>query len=137
MANDENTDRARGVKKLTNRLRRSEFRRRLSGGNTREVLENEGITGLPNDFVRALGTLSEEELTAIANLNLKLGPSAAADVWVTAAVRCYGADRVLFGSDCPIYRSDWTLDAVRQARIPEEDRLALLNGNAARLIAGW
>ncbi len=80
MANDENTDRARGVKKLTNRLRRSEFRRRLSGGNTREVLENEGITGLPNDFVRALGTLSEEELTAIANLNLKLGPSAAADV---------------------------------------------------------
>jgi uncharacterized protein len=53
---------------------------------------------------------------------------------ITAAVACFGAGKVLFGSDCPIYRSDWTLDAVRQANVTEADRRAILHDNGARAL---
>ncbi len=61
-----------------------------------------------------------------------MGPDA-----ITAAVRCYGADGVLFGSDCPIYRSDWTLAAVHDAAISTADKQLLLNGNAEILQKAW
>ena len=51
------------------------------------------------------------------------------------AVAIYGADRVVLGTDCPIFRSDWTLDAIRQARLGETERSAILSGNAKRLLA--
>lgn len=50
------------------------------------------------------------------------------------AVAIYGAERIVFGTDCPIFRADWTLAAVRQARLAEADRVAILAGNAARLL---
>ncbi|MEK7244484.1 MAG: amidohydrolase family protein, partial [Pseudomonadota bacterium] len=50
------------------------------------------------------------------------------------AVAIYGAERIVFGTDCPIFRADWTLAAVRQARLAEADRVAILSGNAESLL---
>jgi predicted TIM-barrel fold metal-dependent hydrolase len=59
-----------------------------------------------------------------------LGPRA-----IEIAVAVYGADRIVFGTDCPIFRTDWSLDAVRTAKITPEDREKILNLNAERLLA--
>lgn len=50
------------------------------------------------------------------------------------AVAAFGADKVVIGTDCPIFRADWTLEAVRKARISDEDRRAILCENAKRLL---
>lgn len=54
---------------------------------------------------------------------------------IEMAVAMYGADRVVFGTDCPIFRTDWSLDAVRTARISQDDREAILHRNAEALLA--
>ncbi len=56
---------------------------------------------------------------------------------ISAAAACFGPENILFGSDSPIYRSDWTLEAVRQARISDTDRRAILHDNAARALQKW
>jgi len=53
---------------------------------------------------------------------------------ITAAVACFGAENILFGSDSPIYSSVWQQEALRQARISEAERAALSHENAARLL---
>ena len=53
---------------------------------------------------------------------------------IELAVGIFGADRVMMGSDCPIFRSEDMLDAVRAARISEPDRKRLLYDNAAALL---
>jgi predicted TIM-barrel fold metal-dependent hydrolase len=58
-----------------------------------------------------------------------LGPRA-----IETAVAVYGANRVVLGTDCPIFRTDWTLDAVRTANITTDEKTALLQGNAERLL---
>jgi predicted TIM-barrel fold metal-dependent hydrolase len=60
-----------------------------------------------------------------------LGPRA-----IEIAVATFGADKVMFGTDCPIFRTDWMHDAIRDARITDDDRAAILSGNADRLLAG-
>ena len=50
------------------------------------------------------------------------------------AVAIYGAERIVFGTDCPIFRADWTLAAVRRAGLAEADRAAILAGNAEKLL---
>lgn len=50
------------------------------------------------------------------------------------AVAAFGADKVVIGTDCPIFRADWTLEAVRKARMPDADRRAILCGNAKKLL---
>ena len=60
-----------------------------------------------------------------------MGPRA-----IEAAVAFYGADRIVFGSDCPIYRSDWTLQAVRDARIDDTEKTAILSGTAETMLDG-
>ena len=50
------------------------------------------------------------------------------------AVSIFGADRIVMGTDCPIFSTDWTLAAIRDARIDESDRQAILHGNAERLL---
>ena len=52
------------------------------------------------------------------------------------AVSIFGADRIVMGTDCPIFSTDWTLQAIRDARLEEADRQAILRGNAERLLAG-
>ncbi len=50
------------------------------------------------------------------------------------AVAIYGADRIVVGTDCPIFRTDWTLKAISDARITEDERDAIRGGNAAALL---
>lgn len=52
------------------------------------------------------------------------------------AVSIFGADRIVMGTDCPIFSTDWTLAAIRDARIDDADRQAILHENAARLLGG-
>ncbi len=56
-------------------------------------------------------------------------------VAITAAVACFGAENILFGSDTPIYNSDWQQEALRNARISEGERAAISHNNAARLLS--
>ena len=58
-----------------------------------------------------------------------LGPTA-----IEAAVATYGSDRVVFGTDCPIFRTDWSLDAIARARLTEKEREMILSGNARALL---
>tara|TARA_B100000214_G_scaffold339517_1_gene285355 strand:- start:50 stop:919 length:870 start_codon:yes stop_codon:yes gene_type:complete len=57
-----------------------------------------------------------------------LGPRA-----IEIAAAFYGADKILFGSDCPIFMTDWSLDAVANTRLCDADKHAIREGNAARL----
>lgn len=50
------------------------------------------------------------------------------------AVAVYGADRIVVGTDCPIFSTRHTLDAVREARIGDEARQAILVDNARALL---
>lgn len=58
-----------------------------------------------------------------------LGPLA-----LELAVAVFGADKIVIGTDCPIFRADWTLEAVGKARISDADRRAILCENAKRLL---
>ena len=58
-----------------------------------------------------------------------LGPRA-----IEMAVATFGADRVVFGTDCPIFSTRRSLDAVRDAAISDVGRAAILNGNASALL---
>jgi predicted TIM-barrel fold metal-dependent hydrolase len=60
-----------------------------------------------------------------------LGPNA-----IETAVAVYGANRVVLGTDCPIFRTDWTIDAIRGTRLGSEDRELILSGNAQALLDG-
>lgn len=59
-----------------------------------------------------------------------LGPRA-----LELAVAAFGADKIVLGTDCPIFSTEWTLDAVREARLSHAEREAILGANAARLLA--
>jgi len=59
-----------------------------------------------------------------------LGPRA-----IALAAEVYGADRVLFGSDAPIFDDARCLDAVRQARLSPAERDLIAGGNAAGMLA--
>jgi predicted TIM-barrel fold metal-dependent hydrolase len=54
---------------------------------------------------------------------------------IEIAVSMYGADRIVFGTDCPIFRTDWSLEAVQAAAISDEDRAKILYRNAKALLA--
>ena len=54
---------------------------------------------------------------------------------IEIAVAVYGADRIVFGTDCPIFRTDWSLDAVRTAKITPQERDKILYRNAEALLA--
>ena len=59
-----------------------------------------------------------------------LGPRA-----IALAAEVYGADRVLFGSDSPVFDDARCLDAVREARLSAAERGQVAGGNAERMLA--
>ena len=59
-----------------------------------------------------------------------LGPRA-----IETAVALYGVDRVVLGTDCPIFRTDWSLEAIGNARLTPAERASILHDNAERLLA--
>jgi predicted TIM-barrel fold metal-dependent hydrolase len=58
-----------------------------------------------------------------------LGPRA-----LEQAVAVFGADRVLMGTDCPIFDTGYTRAAIEGARFDDGQRQAILHGNAAALL---
>lgn len=51
------------------------------------------------------------------------------------AVGVFGADRVVVGTDCPIFDTRRTLEAIHAARLSEAERALILHGNASALLA--
>lgn len=51
------------------------------------------------------------------------------------AVRVFGADRVVLGTDCPIFDTQRTMAAVRDAGLSADDQERILRGNAGELLA--
>lgn len=54
---------------------------------------------------------------------------------IEAAVALYGADRIVCGTDGTAFGVDWTQKALADARISQEEREAILRGNAAAMMA--
>jgi predicted TIM-barrel fold metal-dependent hydrolase len=54
---------------------------------------------------------------------------------IEAAVRLYGAERIVCGTDGTEFGTDWTLKALAEAEIGEAAREQILHGNAAALLA--
>jgi predicted TIM-barrel fold metal-dependent hydrolase len=54
---------------------------------------------------------------------------------IEAAVRLYGADRIVCGTDGTEFGCDWTRKALAEAEISQEAREQILNGNAASMLA--
>ena len=54
---------------------------------------------------------------------------------IEMAVKVFGSDRILLGSDTPTFRPEWAISAVREAAIAEADKAAILDGNAVALLA--
>jgi predicted TIM-barrel fold metal-dependent hydrolase len=53
---------------------------------------------------------------------------------IEAAVRLYGAERIVCGTDGTEFGCDWTRKALAEAEIGEEAREQILNGNAAAML---
>jgi predicted TIM-barrel fold metal-dependent hydrolase len=51
------------------------------------------------------------------------------------AVSVFGADRVVLGTDCPIFDTARTLAGIQQSRLSAADQALVLHGNAAALLA--
>ncbi len=58
-----------------------------------------------------------------------LGPRA-----LELAVRTFGADRVMMGTDYPIFTPDQVRDTVEAAELSEADKAMVLSGTAARVL---
>lgn len=56
---------------------------------------------------------------------------------IEIGVAIFGADRIVFGTDCPIFLTDRSLAAVKNANISDADKELILSGNAERLIAPY
>ena len=54
---------------------------------------------------------------------------------IEAAVRLYGAERIVCGTDGTAFGVDWTRKALEEADIGEEAREQILRGNAAAMLA--
>jgi predicted TIM-barrel fold metal-dependent hydrolase len=54
---------------------------------------------------------------------------------IEAAVRTYGADRIVCGTDGTAFGVDWTAKALAEAEIGDDAREKILRGNAATLIS--
>lgn len=77
--------------------------------------------------------------------SLPMPSSRARRVWVDCsslgtgaleqAVRVFGADRIVLGTDCPIFDTERTVAAVRAARLSGDEREAILTRNAQGLLA--
>jgi predicted TIM-barrel fold metal-dependent hydrolase len=52
---------------------------------------------------------------------------------IAAAVACFGAERVLLGSDCPIFDAGRAVQAVEAAGLDSSAKALVLGGNAQRL----
>ena len=52
------------------------------------------------------------------------------------AVKMFGADRVVLGTDCNLFHPEWTLGAIAASGLPEATKRKIVHENAARIF-GW
>ncbi len=78
---------------------------------------------LPSKRLRAGGVLVDCS---------SMGPIA-----IKAAVESFGAENIMLGTDSPIYRSDWQVEALQKADIGAAARRAVLRENAASILKRW
>jgi predicted TIM-barrel fold metal-dependent hydrolase len=53
--------------------------------------------------------------------------------WLEGCVRRYGAERLLYGSCAPVFDIGYEAERVRRARMADEERAAVIGGNAVTL----
>ncbi len=58
-----------------------------------------------------------------------LGPRA-----IRMAAELFGADHILFGSDCPIFSTEWSIDAVKHSGLDAPDQEKIFSGNVSALL---
>ncbi|MCZ6860435.1 MAG: amidohydrolase family protein [Alphaproteobacteria bacterium] len=56
---------------------------------------------------------------------------------IALAAEVFGRERVLLGTDCPIFETGRTLEALRSSGLPATDITAILKGNGATLLRPW
>jgi predicted TIM-barrel fold metal-dependent hydrolase len=54
---------------------------------------------------------------------------------IEAAVRLYGVERILCGTDGSTFGYEWTTNAVKKSQISDAEKTQILDGNARRLLA--
>lgn len=59
-----------------------------------------------------------------------LGPRA-----IEIAVALFGPEHIVLGTDCPIFRTDWSLKAIENAAISESEKEGIRTTNAAQLLS--
>ncbi len=96
------------------------------GGTLPVVIERMDQTAFTRGFDRPYPSEKSQRVHVDCS---SLGPSA-----LEAAVALFGADRVVFGTDCPIFLTDWSKKAIADARLSDADRNAILFGNAEKLL---
>lgn len=86
-----------------------------------------------------------DHMLALRDPGRAMPSSQARGVWVDCAslgakaleqaVSVFGADRVVLGTDCPIFDTARTLAGIQQSRLSASDQALVLHGNAAALLA--
>ena len=54
---------------------------------------------------------------------------------IQQAAAVFGADRVVLGTDFPIFNGDRTLTSIRQSRLSDVDKESIIHDNAASLLS--
>ena len=54
---------------------------------------------------------------------------------IQQAVAVFGTDRVVLGTDCPIFDGERTITSILQSRLSDADKESIIHGNAASLLA--
>lgn len=97
------------------------------GGTLPMVIERMDQTAFTRGFAKPYPSEKSQRIHVDCS---SLGPRA-----LEAAVALFGSDRVVFGTDCPIFLTDWSKKAIADARLGDAERNAILFGNAEELLA--
>lgn len=90
------------------------------------------------DFTSKLRTHEPQSPSArVRSGSVLVDCSSMGPIAISAAVACFGEENIVFGTDTPIYRSDWQLEAVQNASITPQARQAILHENAAQALRRW
>ena len=91
-----------------------------------ERMDNVSITRTPNT------ALPSSRASRVHVDCSSLGPRA-----MEISVAIFGAEKILFGTDCPIFSTEQSLNAVNSANISNSDKQLILNGNAQQLLSPY
>jgi predicted TIM-barrel fold metal-dependent hydrolase len=91
-----------------------------------ERMDNVTLTRTPNQV------LPSSKANRVHVDSSSLGPKS-----IELATAIFGADRILFGTDCPIFITERSLNAVTEANISDFDKKLILTDNAETLLTTY